>query len=326
MKRNLFILLLFSIIISCNNKQEEDINLKHLNHIAKSINSDLIQLKKEILTLSLQISHTIPFDKPIQKLPEKYYFKDGKALQCQYQNFTSSVYLPSNKELTEDLKKIIINSELIDTLFKNSITSNPLLSQVYFLDTNSFLRIYPFVDVLSYIKESTDLREFITYQTAEEKTFIDEEVYWASRPFADPFGRGWVFSCVEPIYYRDQFMGILSGDITLRSLKEKYFSSDTELVLLTDASGKLICCTKESAKLFNIPVLRDFHYYKPITEDIFTFNNPSLIHHKNSDLRKVVKSLLAGKNKEDFYVENKKYTIYKSYIEETNWVLFKITN
>jgi hypothetical protein len=156
--------------------------------------------------------------------------------------------------------------------------------------------------------------------------FHDDNVYWIKQPFADPLGRGWVISCTEPIYYRDNFLGNITADITLKGLKEKFFFSDTQLLLMTDSDGKMICCTKEAAKLIDIPLLREFQYFKPVTKDIFTFNHPSLVHHKNNNFRNAMKTLLTGKDKASFFMENKKYTIYKSYIKETNWILFKIVN
>ncbi len=328
MKRSFyFLLVFFSVLFSCSSEQEEDLNLKHLNYIANNINSDLIQIKNEIINLSSYAQHKIPFDREINNWPSnKYYFKNGEILSSKYENSNSAVYLPFQNEISNQLKKNIVNSELLDTIFKRSIERNALLTQVYFLDTNSFLRIYPFVDVHSYLKGSIDLREFVPYQTAYNKPFLDDNVYWIKRPFADPYGRGWIIACVEPLYYRERFIGIISGNITLRSLQEKYFSSDTELMLLADAEGKSICYTKQAAKIINIPILREFQYFKPVTKDIFTFTSPSLTLHKNADLRKAIKSLLKGENKEIFYVDNKKYIIYKSYIKETNWVLFKIIN
>ena len=112
----------------------------------------------------------------------------------------------------------------------------------------------------------------------------------------------------------------------MHTIKNKYLSSDTELLLLTDFEGNIICCTREAAKVINIPLTREFRYYKPVTETIFMYNNPSLKNHPNKNLRKAVNSLLSGKNKETFFNNNKKYTIYKSQIKETDWLLLKIIN
>lgn len=322
-----FILILISFLTSCNHKQEEDINLKHLNYIAESINSDLEMIRNEMSNLASSLQYQVPFENEICAFSEKkYHYRPDEILFCTHSISQSAVYYPSNKSITNEIKKIIVNSESIDTLFSNSIDKIPLLSQVYFLDTNSFLRIYPYIDVLSYLKSSVDLRDFIAYQTSYKKPFIQDKAYWTNQPFADPYGRGWIVSCTEPVYYRDQFIGILSGDITLRSMKNKYFSLGTQLILLIDREGQIICCTKEAAKIANVPPLREFNYYKPVTEDIFIFNTPSLTEHKNKSFSNAIKSLLAGKKKESFYLDSRNYTIYKSHIPETDWLLLKIIN
>ncbi|MCD4832463.1 MAG: hypothetical protein K8R31_01610 [Bacteroidales bacterium] len=328
MKKSIFIVfVLFSIFYSCKNQQESDLNLKHLDHIAECINTDLCSVKYDIFNLANSLQYKIPFDKDVLTLPkEKYYFYSGKILFCSYKKSQSAVYYPANKTITNQLKKIIINSESLDTLFISSIKKNPLLSQIYFLDTNSFLRIYPYIDVINYLKSSVDLKTFIPYQTVKKKPFINDNAYWINQPFADPYGRGWIISCVEPVYYRDRFLGILSGDITMRSLQNKYFSSGTELILVIDRESKIICCTKEAAKITKIPQIREFRYYKPVTENIYACNNPSLTEHPNKNLRNAIKSLLSGGTKEIFFMDSKKYTIYKSHIRETDWLLLKIIN
>ncbi len=328
MKRSFFIILfVFSIFYSCKNQQESDLNLKHLDHIAECINTDLCSVKNDIFNLANSLQYKIPFDKEVLTLPkEKYYFYSGEILFCSYKESQSAVYYPANRPITNQLKKIIINSEALDAFFISSINKNPLLSQIYFLDTNSFLRIYPYIDVINYLKSSVDLKSFIPYQHVKKKPFVNDNAYWINQPFADPYGRGWIISCVEPIYYRDRFLGILSGDITLRSLKNKYFSSGTELILMIDREGKIICCTKETAKITNIPQIREFRYYKPVTENTYACNNPSLTEHPNKSLRNAIKLLLSGETKEIFFMDSKKYTIYKSHIRETDWLLLKIIN
>jgi len=321
------ILAVSSILCSCKKKQTEDINLQHVEHIAKCINSDLCSIKDNIYSLASELQYKIGFDKKITTFPnEKYSYNSGEVLLCSCKETNSSVYYPADRTLTNQLKKIIINSEKLDTFFTNSINKNPLLSQIYFLDTNSFLRIYPQINVTNYLRSSVDLKNLISYQTVKRKALIHDKAYWINHPFVDPYGRGWIISCIEPIYYRDCFIGILSGDIRMHSLKEKYFSSGTESILLIDQKGKIICCTKEAGKIISIPQLREYQYFKPVTENIFIYNNLTITEHINKKVRKAIKSLLSGGNKDSFFIDNKKYTIYKSHIRETDWLLLKIIN
>ena len=318
------IIVLFAV--SCRNSNEKDINLIHLDNITECINNDLLSVKKELVLLTNDFQYKIPYNNPFnKKLSAKYSEKHG-VLYTDYVKNRSAVYLPSYKSITSYQKQIIENTEVMDSFFIRAITNNLFLSQVYFLDTSSFLRIYPYTDVINYLKNPLDLRSLAAYKLVEDKPFIENQVYWINEPIADPFGRGWVITCVNPVYYRDKFMGIVSGDMQLRNLENKYFSSNNIIMLLTTADGKVICCTSESSKITSIPPYKEFQYYKPISEDIYISHKISLLEHKNKALRKTFRALVGGKTKEDFYFNNKKYTIYKSHIKETGWYLFKIIN
>ena len=300
-------------------------NLKHINNIASIINNDLSIITQELVDLTNDIQYKIPFDKDVKwQLGEKYNYHSSQMLSSLYGENQSAVYYPANNEITKSLQKIIINSEQLDTLFIDIIKNNPSISQVYFLYKNSFLRIYPYINVVNYLNSPVNLNNLITYKSVNNKPFIDKKAYWINKPFADPYGRGWIISCAEPVYYRDRFMGIISGDISLKSLKTKYLSSNTDILFLINKKSELICCTKEGARFLDIPQCRDFQYYKPVTEDICLFKNPALSEHKNKNIRDAINKLLEGKTKTVFFINKKKHTIYKSSINETDWYLLKI--
>jgi len=322
----IFFIFLF-VIFSCNNDQEADLNLQHLDYVAENINDDLIEIKKNIIFLGNEIGYKVPFEKEVAwNLKEKYHYSPNEILFSSYNKDQSAVYYPANRKITKQLQKTIINTEQLDSVFNQIVKRNPSLSQVYFLDTSSFLRIYPYINVTNYLKSSVDLTDLASFQVAQNQPFEDNHAYWVNKPFADPFGRGWIISCVEPVYFRDCFIGIVCGDIRLHSIKAKYLSSNTEIVMIIDKEGGIICSTREASKLVNVPQCRDFQYFKPVTEDIYLFDSPSLLDHKNTNLSKAIESLLSGKNKDVFYIDKEKYTIYKSVIRETNWLLLKIIN
>lgn len=314
------------VIFSCNNK-EIDANLKHLNHVANKINCDLESISSDLIDLAYKIEHSVPFqDEVSENLFDSYSLSKNNILYTIFSNDNSAVYFPAKEEISKSLKNQIIQTEKLDLFFREIVKSNTLISQVYFLNTYSFLRIYPYIDVTNYLKNSLNLTQLITYNSIKNKPFNSRKAYWINNPFADPYGRGWVISCAEPLYYRDHFKGIISIDLSLKSIKSKYFSSNTESLFLLNGEGKLIAFTKEAGKALNAPAYKEFQYYKPVEEDIFIYNSPSLLNHQNKSIKKAIKNLLDDKTNEDFYVDNKKYKIYKSYIPITDWYIFKIIN
>lgn len=324
MKKPVFILFVFMVfLLSCNKKQESDIILKGLDNIASKIDRDLHSVTQELVDITTHFQYKIPLDKDVvEPFSNKYAYHSNKILFSLNEESKTAIYYPINAEINRSTEKIIINSEHLDSLFIDIIEHNSILTQIYFLAKNSFLRIYPSIDVANYLNSSINLTNLLTYKTVNNKAFIDNKAFWINKPFADPYGRGWIISCAEPIYYRDRFVGIISGDIQLKNLKSKYFSSNTDIILLINKNRELICCTKEGANFLGISQFKDFQYYKPVKKDIYLYPSPALF--KNTELDNAIKTLLKDKTKTNFYINTKKYTIYKSNINETNWYLLKI--
>src|SRR6056297_1054 len=325
MKKIIFLLFITTIItFSCrNNKKSEDLDLVQLNGVAENINKNLQQISKDLKEVTLYATYNIPYNNPVA-WDDAGYTKKNQYPFTPGQKNSSAIYLPENKTLNAHLKKIIVHSKRMDSLFIKFVNDNSFVQQVYFLDTTSFLRIYPFTDVSRCFSKSIELTNRLPYQKVYHNPFIEEESYWVETPYADLYGHGWIISCVEPVYYREQFIGILSADIPIKNFLQKYFQSPSEILILTDKKGNVICTTPQGSKRFNIPIYREFIYYKPVTRDILMYNSPSLAKHENKRLRNAINKILEGSCKENFYINSEKYTIYQAKIKETNWLLLKI--
>jgi hypothetical protein len=320
----LFFLSVLLINLSCKNKEGKDLNIKHLNQVAKNINSDLQNTSMDLQNLAFFLKYKVPFDDAVSWDNTNYHRKSHPFYFATYKEKASAIYLPGNIKLTEEIKKRIINSEILDSLFIKFINDNVFVHQIYFLDNHSFLRIYPYIDIARYFTDLVNLKEFLPYQKVKQKPLLEDNSYWVETPYADPYGRGWIVSCVEPVYYRDEFIGIIAADIPLKNLLQEYFRNHSQILILTDQEGNVICNTKKGSKLFNIPGFKEFHYHKPVTKNILIYNSPPLAEHQDKSVRKAIKKLLGGDIKAHFYLDGKKYTIYKAEIKETNWLLLKI--
>ena len=325
MKKTIILFFITTLITlsCCKNKESKDLNYIQLNQIAKNMNADLEHISNDMNDLTLILNHNISFDKPV-KWDASYLKKNNTHYFIPYQEKSSAIYLPDHVSLNDHIKKMIINSEEMNSLFIKFIHDNVFVQQIYFLDTNSFLRIYPYTDVYQYLTQPIELKSLLPYQKVNQKPFIEDQSYWVETPYADPYGRGWIISCIEPVYYHDEFIGILSADIPVKKFLEKYFKDQTQILILTDNKGNVICTTQPGCKQFNIPAYRDFSYYKPVTQNILMYNSPPLAKHQNKGMREAIHKLLKNSFKENFYVDRKKHTIYKAEIKETNWLLLKI--
>lgn len=324
-------LFIFALIVlfsfACNHKQKVEENLKQINAIAFDLNKDLSNLKQDLAFVTNSLSYKIQYDKSSNiKFEKKYHQLNKNVLVSENKKNASSIYYPTNVELTESCKKFIIHSEEFDSLFKETLKNNSILSQIYFLKNSSFLRIYPPVDIEKYILPGTDLLQLLTYKSVHNKPFNEKSAIWINTPFADPYGRGWVISCTEPVYYRNGFIGVLSADISICNIKSNYLSSNKDILLLVNSNFELIACTKEGTRFLNIPQFREYQYYKPITQDMFLFEHSFLLEHKNKGFQSAIQDVKSGKNCAYFYLNKKRHAIYASIIDETNWYILKITN
>jgi hypothetical protein len=328
MIKRLFIFVLIVLFsFACNHKQEEEENLKQINAIAFDLNKDLSNLRQDLAFVTNSLCYKIPYDKSSNiKFEKKYNLLNKNVLSSENKKNSSSIYYPTDIKLTESCKKFIIHSEEFDSLFKETLENNSILSQIYFLKNSSFLRIYPSIDIEKYILPGTDLLQLLTYKSVNSKPFKEKDAIWINTPFADPYGRGWVISCTEPVYYRDGFIGVLSADISISNIRSNYLSSNEDVLLLANSNFELIACTKEGTRFLNIPQFREYQYYKPVTQDLFLFEHSFLLEHKNKGFQSAIQDLKSGENCAYFYLNKKRHAIYASIINETDWYILKITN
>jgi len=321
-----FLLFFLLFIMSCGKKQDEDLNYIHLKQVATSLSNDLSSISKDVVNAAQIIHHKIDFLREVNaEIVNEDETRESNTIYLEYAKDSVATFLPITVELDNSLQKIIANSKPIDTLIVKICKNNSLVAQSYFLDTNSFLRIFPYINVNKQYLPNVKLNQFIAFQSVFNKPF-NENAYWLNEPFADPSGRGWIISCTSPIYYQDQFFGIISADIMLKSVCEKAFSSPYEMWIIINLRGEVLGCTKMAATFFNIPTLKEYSYFKPIDRDVFMTGHPSLLNHQKKEIQKAISSVIEGKNKAEFIYNSRKTTIYSLKIKETEWLLLKIIN
>ena len=212
----IFLLPFFLFLMSCSSKQDEDLNYIHLKEVATGLSNDLNKISKDLVNSVHIIQNQIDFLQEVntEKINEAR-IRESNGTYLEYAENSVATFLPITVELNNSIQKVIVNSKPIDSLLIKICKKNSLVVQSYFLDTNSFLRIFPYIDANKQYLSTTKLNKLFAFQSVHNKPF-NENAYWISEPFADPSGRGWIISCVSPIYYRNEFFGILSADIMLK--------------------------------------------------------------------------------------------------------------
>lgn len=130
----------------------------------------------------------------------------------------SNVYWP-NPTVDNIVGQEIVQTEPLDATFRAIKAVNPDTQWVYLTTKEGMMRLYPWASNDHY-PDNWDPREIIFYTVAEPANNPDMTTRWTP-PYVDFAGAGWMVTVSTPILGPDQrFMGVMSHDITIQSLKD----------------------------------------------------------------------------------------------------------
>jgi HAMP domain-containing protein len=130
----------------------------------------------------------------------------------------SNVYWPS-PTVDSAVGEQIIQTESLDATFRAIKEVSPNSQWIYFTTKEGMMRLYPWASNDHY-PDDWDPREILFYTVAEPGNNPDMTTRWTP-PYVDFAGAGWMVTVSTPIVNKDEeFMGVMSHDITIQSLKD----------------------------------------------------------------------------------------------------------
>jgi signal transduction histidine kinase len=161
----------------------------------------------------------------------------------------ATIFLSSLSELTDEVKKDIIVSELLDGFFHQIARQNQNIVALYFVTEDSLTRIYPaldFSDLVDRGKLPADMRvqDYPFYYPADPVNNPNREIVWTESYF-DVTDRGWMITALAPIYLADgTFKGVIGADVTFENLAQNIinptFAQPGAYAFLVDSRGNLL--------------------------------------------------------------------------------------
>jgi methyl-accepting chemotaxis protein len=113
----------------------------------------------------------------------------------------------------------IVQTESLDATFHAIKAVSPDTQWVYLTTDTGMMRLYPWASNDHY-PDDWDPRQIIFYTVAEPANNPELDTQWTP-PYVDFAGAGWMVTVSTPILNQEQqFMGVMSHDITIQSLKE----------------------------------------------------------------------------------------------------------
>lgn len=331
MNKTLYLLIIFIFaLLSCQNKvsdKEKQENLLKVNELSKKINDDFLPIKTEVSRLAEFIKYLYENQDNIECNDKKIYdiSKDGVYYKTK-DDGKSAVFVSGYIPINDEIKKIVCFTEPLDTFFIRSMKEYKAIAQLYYNDKFSYNRIYPFFDVLTQYEKKMNIPDFNFYYLADEKHNPGKKAVWVNEPYVDPAGRGWMVSAIAPVYYNNELVGVPGIDITINQITDKYFKTDNQDIIIIDASGIIVSANEQIINLLNLPTLINHKYFETIKQDTYKKEDYNLLKNKNKNIRSAFEKIINSNSTfEKLLIDDSKYYLYVSEIEELNWFVVKIS-
>lgn len=168
---------------------------------------------------------------------------------------SGSGQVPVSEEMISELNFAFELNKYFESIYSTSEN----VCSVYYVSENDFICIYPYESQkgLSYTDEIQD-REWYENATPEENP--DRVPTWSSI-YVDALGRGLVSTLSMPIYYGDEFKGVVGVDCTVKGFEEILATDKPYETYMIDSEGDIVASntylTENPEEVINVGELSD---------------------------------------------------------------------
>lgn len=319
----LFIVILLITVTGCKNYENE---INTLSLLSDKINSDFLKIRNTTAELASFSADLYKNQKNyIQTDMKNYTLLENGVYFKKNDDGGSAVFVSGSVPVNKNIIDTVSFTEPMDAAFKKILNDNKSIVQAYYNDKNSYNRIYPYFDVLSQYQPGVIIPSFNFYYLADKEHNPGQSVIWVNEAYVDPAGRGWMISCIAPVYYQDSLEGVVGLDITIPRIAETYISEKDEYLMIVDNKGTIIHAYDYTINLLGFKQLVDHKYIETVKSDTFLLDEYNFFKSRAKEVRKMADVLLnTGATKYEFKNEKGSYHIICLPIDEIGWYLLKI--
>lgn len=181
-------------------------------------------------------------------------------------NDVSSVYVPAKLTLDENLVASLNESAYLDFYAPEILETYPSVLAVYGIDTQGTTRYYPNINLASLLPPDFDPTTRGYYEITSPMFNPQKTARW-SIPYVDAAGGGLVVTVAAPVYFGDEFGGVIAADMRLATITAQIDTiniGQTGYAFMLDDAGRIISMPDEGYRLFGIDpqAINPEEYYK----------------------------------------------------------------
>jgi len=238
-------------------------------------------------------------------------------------NGGSSVFYSNRTAIGAGERAKAIKTEAFDPLFKAIFESNPSMVGIYFNSFDSMCRYYPFLpDVYTVFPADMNIPEYNFYYLADRKHNPKGGPVWTDA-YLDPAGKGWMASCIVPIYNpAGKLEGVTGIDITIDKIISNILNLKipwSAAAFLVDHEGVILAMPKSVEDILS---LKEVKSSKPqlVMQDTFKPSDYNLLKGSNPEIASQIKRIFSnGSAISLITIKGKKYFLTQKVIERTGW-------
>lgn len=213
-------------------------------------------------------------------------YSDGQYFNSRYS--PASVFVPSTVELTEDVIRDLNLTAYLDFSAPFVLENNPQITALYYTDKRGMITYYPNIRLGESLPHDYDGTAQPTFRVASPLFNQDRTARW-SFPRQDPAGRGLVVSVSSPVYFKDEFIGVMTADFQLAKIAEQINAikvGATGYAFLIDSDGHIIVMPPQGYEILGLQP-EQLEMNEEPQQTIFDGNQPF-------EFRQVTRRMTAG--------------------------------
>ena len=166
----------------------------------------------------------------------------------------SSVFVPARVPVDDQLVATLNESAYLDFYAPEILDTHPSILAVYGIDTQGATRYYPNINLASLLPPDFDPTSRPYYEITSP-LFNPQRIARWSIPYVDAAGGGLVVTVASPVYFSNDFGGVVAADMRLATITgqiEQIRIGQTGYAFMLDDAGRIISMPSAGYRLFGI--------------------------------------------------------------------------
>ncbi len=224
---------------------------------ARQIDLQLEKIESDARVIATQVREILA-DPDTHRVPwkEGRYTRADNGIFWTHRDYGgSNLFVSRRTVVTAEMKREISSTELLDPIMKEVYQSDPNTTYLFFASVDNLIRGYPWFDAMAAVEGGTldpdlNLKDEPLFYVAAPGQLENREEVW-SEVYLDAAGRGWMVTCVTPVFTGDDFLGVIGIDVGLELIRENILdlelSGDGYAFMLTH-SGNVLAYPPEAGE------------------------------------------------------------------------------